>query len=139
MFEYMIEGSPIDFFTGLQDENQVKFDHPMMGYEDGEGNVAYCTNDIIRFKIELKERREFAVKATEARSGEKPHTFGFFVIPDFESYEMEICAVTKIANNGTTYVFTNNGSFAKMVSDSFELRVYLTSCEKEMVFKFNEV
>lgn len=49
---------------------------------------------------------------------EYPHTIRYFVIPDPEYLLFKVCAIAKISNNGSTYVFSPSMEFLKALGVS---------------------
>jgi len=105
-FKYVIEGSPIDYFyTTLSKEDLIK------AYNNGYD----CSRE---FEENLNANYGFIVSTVERLGKEKPYTVRYFSIPRYGWCDMEICALAKIDNNGTTYMFTNNREFAQFISEN---------------------
>jgi len=50
---------------------------------------------------------------------ERPHTIRYFGLPNFDQCRFELCAVAKISNNGTTYLFSTDKSFTERYSNGY--------------------
>jgi len=111
-FKYMIEGSPIDFFYGTFSKEEL-----IRSYE-AEMLSIYQSNGSNDFKSNLNSKHEFIKTIVEKSSRELPHTIKYFLIPRYSWADMEICALAKISNNGTTFLFTDNEEFANCISHS---------------------
>lgn len=105
-FKYVIDGSPIDYFyTTLSKEDLIQ------AYRN-----EYCCSG--EFVENLNANYDFIVSTVERLGHEKPHTVRYFSIPRYGWCDMELCAVAKIDNNGTTFMFTNNREFAQFISEN---------------------
>lgn len=78
-----------------------------------------------------KRKNEFIIKEGQINRimqkevGEKPHTIKFFALPNFNDCSMDIYAVAKIWNNGTTFMFGDNS----VILDAFGSTYDHTSIE----------
>lgn len=104
-FKYVIEGSPIDFFYTMQSKNSLI--------------QAYCDEQVedSNFIDNLNTNYDFIISTVEKISCEKPTIVRYFSIPRYGYCDMELCAIAKIDNNGTTFMFTNNKDFAEFISE----------------------
>jgi hypothetical protein len=108
-FKYAVEGSPIDWFYSTLSK-------PQLIEANRTESAEFATTDN-EFQKTVEKNYRFIEDTVLRLSGEKPHTIKYFSIPDYETCDMEICALAKISNNGTTYTFTNNKQFADFLSD----------------------
>jgi len=111
IFKYLIEGSPIDYFYTAFSKEMLIQSYKNETSEDGSGDSKV-------FEENLNDNYDFIVSTVERISGEKPHTIRYFSIPRYGWCDMEICALAKIDNNGSTFMFTNNKEFAKFISEN---------------------
>ena len=104
-FNYLVEGSPIDFF------------HATFKIEELKENIQKTYDGQVNSDAKLRANYLFIEKTIEELSGEKPYEIRYFSIPNYDYCSMELCAVAKIYNNGTTYTLTNNDDFAKIIAE----------------------
>lgn len=110
-FKYVIEGTPIDYFyTTFSKEKLIQ------SYKDE--TSTYGMGGSNEFEKNLEDNYDFVVATVERLSGEKPHTVRYFSIHRYGWCDMEICALAKIDNNGTTYLFTNNREYANFTGQN---------------------
>ena len=109
-FKYVIEGGPIDWFYSTLSKPQL--------IEANRTENAEFATDGGEFQKSVEKNYRFIEDTVLRLSGEKPHTIKYFSIPNYDTCNMEICALAKISNNGTTYTFTNNRQFTDFFSDS---------------------
>lgn len=104
IFKYVYCNSPIDYFHGTMSKDEL-IENADFSFVNGE--------DVRRleFAKEVEEMCGYIRGWIDKDAGELPHTIQFFSIPNFDNAEMDICAMAKISNNGTTYMFTNNEKF----------------------------
>ena len=104
-FKYVIARSPIDSF-------KLAFD--ILGLLR-----AIPSDDALESVVSVYNLHGFINGYVYSNSGELPNKIRFFSIPSIgESCEMELCALAKIENNGTTYVFTNNEYFFNAMTEA---------------------
>lgn len=110
-FEYMLEGAILDFFPLTIDSNSLKnlLTKKYLGY-------SYNYNEANEYVDEVVSQINNEIFR---KSKEKPLNIRFFSIPDFDWMTMQLCAVAKIDNNGTTFVFSNNYNFLKSLSQGY--------------------
>lgn len=104
-FNYLVEGGPIDlFYATFTIEELMEYVQKMY-----DGQVDY--------DAELRANYFFVEKTIEKISGEKPYVIRYFSIPNYDDCSMELGAVAKIYNNGTTYTLTNNVKLAEIIAE----------------------
>ena len=104
-FNYLVEGGPVDFFYATFTVEELLED------------IQKMYNGQVSYDAELRENYLFIEKTIEEISGEKPYVIRYFSIPDYDACAMELCAVAKIYNNGTTYTLTNNFKLAEIIAE----------------------
>lgn len=117
-FKYVIEGSQIDYFFSTLSKEQI-----LKSYKN---EVARCGGAVNSEFVDNLERNFAFIQSTvNELSGEMPHMIRYFSIPRYGWCDMNICALAKILNNGTTFMFTNDKEFARFVSinDGYSFQV----------------
>jgi len=122
-FKYLIEGSPIDFLFSTFSKKQL-----IESYREEASKYGIESRD--EFIGALESNHEFITSTVEHFSGEKPHTIRYFSIPRYDYCDMEICALAKIQNNGTTFMFTDNIEFADFISENSGFSFNIRALEK---------
>jgi len=106
--KYMLTGGIIDWFEGSMTKKELT-DIAILKNTNGEAVKFYSSICKIENKIG-------DVIANITHGEEKPHTVRYFCVPNFDTCEMDLCAIAKISNNGTTYVFANNSMLLNSMS-----------------------
>ncbi|MBO0571161.1 hypothetical protein [Clostridium botulinum] len=108
-FKYVLEGTQIDFFFSAFSKEQL-----IESYREESSRYGYG----ITFEKKLENNYDFVKSTVKEICGESPHTIRYFSIPRYGWGDMDICALAKIENDGTTFMFTNNREFAEFISDT---------------------
>lgn len=107
-FKYLIEGTPIDFFFSTFSKQQLLESFKKESSRLGVG-------ESLKFEKDIEENAAYIEAIVKKIANETPHTIEYFSIPRYAWCDMEICALAKIQNNGTTFMFTNNKEFADFI------------------------
>lgn len=102
-FKYYFEGTQIDFFSGAMTKEQL--------IESLEKDYISSSSESI-----IEDNYSFVYEKVLEISKEQPHTIRYFSIPRYGYGDMEICALAKVHNDGSTYMFTNDKNIAKFIS-----------------------
>ena len=123
-YRYVAERCPIDIFTGTITAKKLakKYAKRMLRYPRAIAHNQRClyTEDLIN----LIKAVDFVKTITKQISNEIPHTILFFATPSLSCGSdcvMQLHALAKIDNNGTTYVFTNEKSLAQLTTNHNEI------------------
>ncbi|KEI09286.1 hypothetical protein Z957_05110 [Clostridium sp. K25] len=110
-FKYVIEGGQFDSFYALFTKEQLFESYREEALRNHESGIN-------EYKESLNNNYKFIESTVKNISGEAPRIIKYFSIPRYAYGDMEICALAKIVKNGTTFMFTNNKSFADFISDT---------------------
>ena len=103
-FRYHKELGIIDWFFGTLTKDEL-----IKAYKED-----FEASGLSAFVKEMDEKELGIISTIQAEENEAPHTIRYFVIPDFSGFIMEVSAVAKISNNGSTYLFTDNEQLMDM-------------------------
>lgn len=110
-FKYMLEGAILDYFPLTIDSNSLKglLTRDFLGYSYNTTQANELVDGLVnQINSEIYKK-----------SKEEPLKIRFFSIPDFDYMTMQVCAVAKIDNDGTTFVFSNNYEFLESLSQGY--------------------
>lgn len=100
----------IDHFLGFDKDQAIRNivdNYYEFSGESGEEQIENAKNYTYRFN-------EIISKTLNYIEHEEPHTIKYFPFPNYNECSMEWCAVAKISNNGSTYIFSKNKSLIKL-------------------------
>jgi hypothetical protein len=115
-FDYALMFEIIDFFSGTLTADELQI-------QKIKETDSTDLNSIKKMIDESKSQIDSYVYSQEK---EVPFLIRYFGIPQIGEYETNICAVAKVTNNGTTYLFSNNYDFLKLYENEYSKIVRLS-------------
>lgn len=110
---YYICSGIIDFFCFTLTKEEVKKNYV---YEIAFTSPTY--EEIIEFEEKLDKLEKDIINTIYKEQKEYPYIIRYFGLPNFDQLKVELCAVAKISNNGSTYIFSEDKSFIERYSDN---------------------
>jgi len=110
----------IDFFELTFDKKElaIRLTNDDIFLADDEGNTfenCYSLDKMNSIEKIEEQIREIVFKEEK----EYPHTIRYFAIPNPNYCDFDIGAVAKVSNNGSTYIFTPNIDYLKVIAKEY--------------------
>lgn len=112
---YIYSGIIDNFNFTLSKEEAFKsyvYDNIYLGVSD--------VNDAIEFRKRLEKLEEIVKATIYKEEKEYPCIIRYFGIPGYECYEVLLCVVAKVNNNGSTYIFSEDKEFLERYNDGYK-------------------
>ncbi len=110
-FRYHCEIGIVDWFFGSMTKEEI-----INSYQD-ELEAVGCSGNTEEFANDINFKEKSIISTIQAEQDEDPFIIRYFVTPAISGLSMEVSAVVKISNNGSTFLFTNNELLLAMYSD----------------------
>lgn len=112
---YYIRGGIVDYFNFTLSKEEV-----YKSYVFNSRFLAPSIGDINNFEKELNKLEEKIKQTIFKEEKECPIIIRYFGVPNFNYSEVELCAIAKVDNNGSTYAFSENKEFLEICSDGYK-------------------
>lgn len=112
---YYIRGGIIDWFSFTLSKEET--------YKSYVYNSRFNVPDfqhLVNFEKELNDLEKKIRQTIFKEENEYPITIRYFGVPNFDYLEVELCAIAKVENNGSTYAFSENKEFLELYNDGYD-------------------
>lgn len=108
---YYAEVGIVDFFNLTMTKNEIL-------KKLASGDSGFNANE----QMEVIEKG--IIDLIYKNTGEHPHTIRYFVMPDVDYGDFQVCIIAKIINNGSTFVFSPKREWLKCLGEPYDPDIY---------------